>query len=49
MEKNGVKVGQKLKKVRTLGTSYFRKNLDFPEIFQTLSSFPGILPMVQIS
>ena len=28
-EKNGAKIGQKLKKEQTLGTSYFRNNLNF--------------------
>ena len=39
MEKKGVKVEQKLKKVPTLGTSSFCKHLDFLKIFKTLFFF----------
>ena len=45
-EKTGVKVGPKM---LTLGPSLFHKYLNFSKIFQTVSLFVEVLPLVRIS
>ena len=47
--KMGSKLGKNWKRVQTLVTCSFRKNLNFPKFFEMLFSSPWILPLVQIS